>query len=163
MDFAAELRDELVSFVKQLGEVEKAFGFSSALLKYGRHFSPRSPSPNWLRIGDQRNCFSNATTAAVERSDVFYAEGYVVEPELPIPVQHAWLLDASGAVVDPTYPNTTDHAYFGIAFRRDFVVDTLAKTKGQAGLLVNLHILRRMYRDPVLLEDVIISGMAHKP
>ncbi len=160
MDFAAELREELVSFVKQLAEVEKAFGFSTTLFKYGRHFSPRSPKPNWLRIGEQRNCFSNATNAAVKRSDVFYAEGYVLEPELQIPVQHAWLLDASGAVVDPTYADTTDHANFGIAFRRDFVVDILTNTKGQAGLLVNLHLLRRTYRDPALLEDVIIRGIA---
>jgi len=159
MDFTTELREELVSYVKQLAEGEKAFSFSTALLKHGRHFSPTSSKPSWLRVGQQRNCFNNATTAAVTRSDLIYAEGYVLEPELSIPVQHAWLLDASGAVIDPTYADTTDHAYFGIAFRRDFVVEMLPKTKGQAGLLVNLHLLRRTYRDPALLEDVIISGM----
>lgn len=159
MDFTTELRDELVSYIEQLAEAEKAFSFSTALLKHGRHFSPTSPKPTWLEAGQQKNCFTNATTAAVTRSDVIYAEGYVLEPELPIPVQHAWLLDPSGAVVDPTYADTTDHAYFGIAFRRDFGIDMLAKTKGQAGLLVNLHLLRRTYRDPAILEGVIMSGM----
>jgi hypothetical protein len=160
MNLESALRDELVSYIKQLAEIDESFTSSTALLKYGRHFSPVSAKPEWLRIGEQRDCFNNATKAAVQHSDVLYAEGYVLEPELQMPVQHAWLIDASGGVVDPTYPNTNDHAYFGIAFRGDFVVDMLTNTNGQAGLLVNLHLLRRKFRDPALLENVIKNGMA---
>ncbi|WP_139015579.1 hypothetical protein [Ensifer aridi] len=163
MEHTTALLDELISFIDQLTEGEKTFGPSTALVRYGREFPVIAPKPGWLRMGEKRNCYNTATTYAVTRSDIFYVEGYAFEPELPFPVQHAWLVDANGQVIDPTYEDTTDHVYFGIAFKRDFVIDMLARNNGQAGLLVNLHLLRRQFRDPMLLEDAIRGSMALIP
>lgn len=155
MDSHAELLTELKDFVGQFAQDERTFGPSTALAKYAREFRPATHRPHWLRMGERRNCFNNAAAYAAVREDVFYAEGYALEPELPIPVQHAWLVDAAGKVIDPTWEHTRDHVYFGIAFERAFVLDMLEKNGRQAGLLVNLHLLRRHYRDPALLENAI--------
>lgn len=163
MEQATALLDELISFIARQTEGEKTFGASTALIRYGRRFTVIAAKPSWLRMGEKRNCFNTATAYAVTRNDIFYVEGYALEPELPFPVQHAWLVDANGQVIDPTYEDTTDHVYFGIPFKRDFVFDILAKNKGQAGLLVNLHLLRRQLRDPVLLEKAIMGSMAVIP
>jgi hypothetical protein len=110
-------------------------------------------------MGEKRNCFNTATAYAVTRNNIFYVEGYALEPELLIPVQHAWPVDTNGQVIDTTYDDATDHVYFGIAFKRDFVIDMLAKNNRQAGWLVNWHLLRRQFRDPVLIEDAIRDAM----
>jgi hypothetical protein len=153
------LLDELISFIDQLTEGEKTFGPSAALVRYGREFPVIAPRPGWLRMGEKRNCFNTATAYAVTRNNIFYVEGYALEPELLIPVQHAWPVDTNGQVIDTTYDDATDHVYFGIAFKRDFVIDMLAKNNRQAGWLVNWHLLRRQFRDPVLIEDAIRDAM----
>lgn len=128
---------------------------ASALIKYGREFRPLGPNPPWLRVGARQNCFNNSLAYAVVRSDVSYAEGYAIEPDLVIPVHHAWLVDSTGRVIDPTWSDTTDHLYFGIAFKRDFVIETMKRNGNEAGILVNFHLLRRRYRTPQLLEEAI--------
>ncbi|MFB2561571.1 hypothetical protein [Rhizobium sp. IMFF44] len=127
MEHTTALLDELISFIDQLTEEEKTFGSSAALVSYGREFPVIAPKPGWLRMGERRNCFNTATAYAVTRNDIFYVEGYALEPELPIPVQHGWLVDTNGRVIDVTYDDTTDHVYFGIALKRDFVIDMLDK------------------------------------
>lgn len=163
MDLHAELIEELRRYIEQLADLEQRFGPSIAIIRYGNVFQTIAESPEWLRIGQARDCFNNATAYAVVRDDVFYAEGYALEPELPLPVQHAWLVDREGKVIDPTWKDTRDHAYFGIAFNQDFVRDQLVQNSGNAGILVNLHLLRRRYRDPLELEAVIRMASAVLP
>jgi hypothetical protein len=155
MDNHTELLGELKEFVGQFAPYERTFGPSTALMRYGRDFRPSALRPNWLLTGERKNCFNNATAYAAVRDDVFYAEGYALEPDLPIPVQHAWLVDRAGKVIDPTWDDTKDHVYFGIAFNRAFVMSMVEMNSGEAGLLVNLHLLRRQYRDPIVLESAI--------
>ncbi|MBV7518960.1 hypothetical protein [Ensifer sp. ENS12] len=159
----AELIEEIKHHVEQIADIERGFGPSIALMKYGSAFQPLDQRPQWLRQGQARDCFNNATAYAAVRDDVLYAEGYALEPELPLPVQHAWLVDRHGQVIDPTWKDTRDHAYFGIAFKRDFVRDQLGKNRGNAGILVNLHLLRRQYRTPLELEAVISDASAALP
>lgn len=109
--------------------IESTFGHATAPSSHGRLFLPCRKKPGWLLMGPKRACFNNETAYAISRDDVFYAEGYAIEPGLPIPVQHAWLVDASGEVLDPTWDDTRDHVYFGIAFKRSFVAETLARNK----------------------------------
>lgn len=155
MDMHEELVEEIKRHVEELAELERSFGPSIAVIRYGRAFRPTAKSPTWLRIGQARDCFNNATAYAAVRDDVWYAEGYALQPELLFPVQHAWLVDRDGQVIDPTWKDTRDHAYFGIAFKRDFVCEQLVKNGQNAGILVNLNLLRRRHRDPVDLESVI--------
>lgn len=142
---------------------ERSFGPSTALLRYGQGFRSSGVKPAWLRPGRKRDCFNNAATVAHARSDVFYTEGYALEPRLPIPIQHAWLVDASGEVIDPTWENAKDNVYFGIAFDRDFVVELLKKNEGQAGVLVSMYLLHRHFRDPVAIENAIRGGVVNLP
>lgn len=163
MDLHAELIEEIKRHVVQFADIERGFGPSIAIMKYGSAFQPLDQQPQWLRHGPARDCFNNATAYAAVRDDVLYAEGYALEPELMLPVQHSWLVDRDGKVIDPTWKDTRDHAYFGIAFKRDFVCDQLVKNGRNAGILVNLNLLRRRHRDPVELEAVISGASAVLP
>ena len=154
-----ELVGELIQFLNQLQCVENADGATSLILKYGRDFRALVNTPPWLQIGEPHQCFSNAAAQAIAREDVFYAEGYALEPELPIPIQHAWLVNSEGWVIDPTWKTTKGHMYFGMVFSRRFVTKMLGQTRGEAGILVNLHILRRQFRLFEHLEEEIETGL----
>jgi hypothetical protein len=148
----------LKKFLELHAEAEGTFGAATASLRYGRDYRPAPSTPEWLRFGTMNRCFNNATLYAVGRDDVWYAEGYAVEPELPLPVPHAWLVNSSGQVIDPTWPDTRDHTYFGVAFETSFLRETLVLNENVAGLLVNLHLIRRRHRGPGALENLIKSG-----
>ena len=137
-DVRSLLKLEITSFIAKLASFESSFTASTALMRHGIDFPPRARRPNWLKMGEKRNCFNNATLHAIERDDVLYAKGYAIYPGLPIPVQHAWLVDSTSAVIDPKWEGTGDHIFFGIALRRDFVMSTLNQCRGEAGILVNL-------------------------
>jgi len=155
-----DLVEEIEDFVGLLAGTEQAFGPSTAVFRHGKPFKPSLDRSPWLKHGKPRECFNNATAFAAVRDDVFYAEGYAVGPELVMPVHHAWLVNLNGRVIDPTWIDIGDHAYFGIAFDRSFIVKQLAVNGGQAGILVNLHLIRRSLRDRGAIERVILSGSA---
>ena len=163
LDLRSELKHELTDFVTRMASLENSFAASEAVMKYGIDFLLRDRPPQWLRMGERRNCFNNAAVYAINREDVSYAEGYAIQPGLPFPVQHAWLVDPTGAVIDPTWTGTPNHVYFGIAFRRDFVLSMLNLSSGQPGILVNLHYLRRRHSAPGAMEQAIRDGatMSH--
>lgn len=163
MNYHHELRDEIMSYLKRLQPHENMFGATTAILKYGQVFKLPEKKPDWLQISEPRNCFNNATACAVTRPDIHYAEGYALAPDLPIPVQHAWLVDSEGQVLDPTWPDTQDHVYFGIAFRRQFVIEMLTSNADQAGLLVNMHLLRKHFSHASELEEAIRAGRLEIP
>jgi hypothetical protein len=155
-----EMLEELRAFVSQMAELENVFGACAAISRYGQAFSPRTSPTPWLRMGEARDCFNNATRYAAVRDDVVYAEGYALEPGLPVPVHHAWLIDADGHVIDPTWKETADHVYFGIPFKQKFLRELLERNGGQAGILVNLHLLRASRRQRVNFEEIIVAGIA---
>jgi hypothetical protein len=155
-----EMLEELRGFVSRMAEFENVFGACGAISRYGQAFSPRTSPTRWLRLGGARDCFNNATRYAAVRDDVVYAEGYALEPDLPIPVHHAWLIDVDGQVIDPTWKETADHVYFGIPFKQQFLRDLLERNGGRAGILVNLHLLRGSRRQVVNLEEIIVAGIA---
>ncbi len=155
-----EMVEEIVEFVGRMADAEQSFGACEAIAQHGKAFAPRVGNPAWLRIGQPRDCFNNATRYAVVRDDVHYAEGYALEPGLPIPVHHAWLVDRDGFVIDPTWANTAGHVYFGIPFRSGFVREQLTRNEGQAGILVNLHLIRRPRRSVAEVKEVIVAGIA---
>ncbi|MBW9051005.1 hypothetical protein [Rhizobium mesosinicum] len=152
------LAEELRRHIEFLRSTEPTFGHATALSKYGRYALPREKKPEWLKIGLKRACFYNATAYAAARDDVFYAEGYALEPALTVPVQHAWLVDADGRVLDPTWSRTKCHIYFGISFKRSFVMEMLATSRNEPGILVNMHLLRRVLRTDQAVEAAILRA-----
>lgn len=142
MSWAVELvRDHL----KFLAEFEKEFGPATALLKFGQAFETSDDKPAWLKRGVAKQCYKNATHVMLNRDDVFYAEGYAINLiDLPIPLEHAWLVDASGNVIDPTWDRAEDHLYFGVVFERDAVNSAMVSNGGDAGILTDYQLMRRL-------------------
>lgn len=138
----------------------RAFGPVSALTLHGRRFPPAGDDPSWLKRGPKRHCFANAAKLASERDDVFYAEGYAFNGEIPIPMQHAWLVDKNGCPIDPTWEQSPDHIYFGIVFRKAFIIEMMNINRCEDGLLVYPNVLHRHFGSAELLEAVIEPSMA---
>lgn len=49
-----------------------------------------------------KECYRNAWISTCGRSDLKYYEGYVASKGIPIPIEHAWLVNADGMIIDPT-------------------------------------------------------------
>lgn len=49
-----------------------------------------------------KQCYRNAWIATCGKRNLRYFEGFVASKSIPIPIQHAWLIDTDGKVVDPT-------------------------------------------------------------
>jgi hypothetical protein len=123
--------NSLRQYVELVAGAPRRYSPEQALLAYGRDWNPSVVSPSWLVMGPKRNCFGNALAYAVDRGDVYYVEGYALDRQLGMPMQHAWLVDDRGSVIDPTWDDPEENDYFGIAFKRAFVVKFAGKTAGE--------------------------------
>lgn len=54
-----------------------------------------------------KECYHN-TWLAVLRTNLRYFEGFVWSKEVPIPLEHSWLIKPDGKVVDPTLGISTE-------------------------------------------------------
>lgn len=135
--------NSLRQYVERVAGAPRRYSPEMALLAYGRDWKPSEASPAWLVMGPKRNCFANALAYAVDRSDVYYVEGYAVDRQLGIPMEHAWLVDNRGSVIDPTWDDPEENDYFGIAFKREFVVKFAGVTDGEPFL--HPAVMRRNY------------------
>lgn len=136
---ALDAEDLLREYVAELAADERVFGASSALHRYGRVFEATRQHPEWLIRGRAKQCYKNAAAYASVREDIFYAEGYAIDPALPIPIEHAWLVDLTGQVVDPTWNGDGAHVYFGVAFKHVSLKQIMAANSGEPGILINWH------------------------
>lgn len=148
--------EQLVAFIRINAEMERGFGPAGALLRYGEEFEPAANHPKWLTHGAAKQCFDNVTQVLISRTttgdtSVRYTEGYAMDAELPIPMQHAWLVDADNKVIDPTWRDMADNLYFGIVFETSFVLNLL-QIKKSAGILVDAVGIRRHYATAELFE-----------
>ncbi|WP_378941208.1 hypothetical protein [Mesorhizobium sp. ANAO-SY3R2] len=151
----------LTKHVALLADSEPKFGAAAALLRYGQEFEPKGELPSWIQRGAPKECFANTARALLARigsgrRDIRYAEGYAVDRVgIPLPIQHAWLVDVNGFAIDPTWSDGADHLYFGIAFKTDFILAMLRQTNGECGLLVNPPLMRRHFGSAELFEAAI--------
>lgn len=150
-----KIREKLKKDITQIASHEPIFGPASALISYGRMFEQFSERPSWLQSGQAKACFRTCAAYALTRDDVFYTEGYAMDPIFPFPIQHAWLADLEGNVFDPTWEDTSDHAYFGISFRKDFVKEMLGRNANECGLLVDPVLMRRNFGSRELIEGAM--------
>lgn len=103
----------------------KQISVEAFLLEYGEEFEA-NPTPEWVEPMTPKMCFMNCHTLASEWyggllgddiAELFYCEGYVYSSGLPIPIHHAWLIDANGTLIEPTLPDRTaeeEITYFGV-------------------------------------------------
>ncbi|MGO7412953.1 hypothetical protein ACC810_10895 [Rhizobium ruizarguesonis] len=90
----------MIEHVHRLSCWEQVFGPATALKMFGRLHTSIARRPQWLVPGEAKQCFRNATAFALVRHDVTYVEGFALDPALPIPLEHAWLIDDKGQVID---------------------------------------------------------------
>ncbi|MES0881774.1 hypothetical protein [Roseibium sp. SCP14] len=147
----------LKDHVDALAAGEQVFGPNQALQKFGSQFHPKIDASSRLPRGRAKSCYANATAYALTHNDLFYSEGYALDPALPLPFQHAWLVDEMGDVVDPTWKDAEQHVYFGIAFKPDFLIEMLKHSENECGLLVNRRLMREHFGSPDLLSAGVLS------
>jgi len=107
-----------------------------------------------------KNCYYNCWKALNESHSFDYCEGFAISNDLPIPIEHSWLLDSSGRVIDPTLiisgselqkqlkkydqdirsdrPNRLGSEYYGIKYKRQQVNNLALKTKKAGCFLYHL-------------------------
>lgn len=61
-------------------------------------------------------CYHNATEVAKAIPSMQIYAGYAIDPEFPIPLEHAWNVDADGNVHDfsPAWQRKTNVFYYGV-------------------------------------------------
>jgi hypothetical protein len=109
------------------------------------------PLPAEYKRGIPKQCFSNATSIALDNPSLRYVEGFAVRV---IPIHHAWLIDEAGNVIDPTWDRPEEGEYCGVVFDTDTLRRELLKLK-YYGILegprgVNFDLMKRL--DPGLDE-----------
>jgi hypothetical protein len=90
------------------------------MLQYGKEY--RMSERTFLGPrAEPKNCYGNATHAAIDDERLTYVEGYACV--YGVPIEHAWLVDADGFVIDPTLTNDTGRVleYFGVPFITEYV------------------------------------------
>lgn len=102
-------------------------------------------------------CYENSVLALLELGNehLFYCEGWACSPKLPLPIQHAWLVDDQGHAYDPTWE--TGGTYYGVPVKLSYVKRTILDT-GYYGILVN-----DWRSDCVIVREGIPSRMIPKP
>lgn len=61
-----------------------------------------------------KQCYANAARLVHRLRDLSYCEGYVIADHLPLPVHHAWAIDAGQRVIDVTLREPEKHVYLGV-------------------------------------------------
>jgi hypothetical protein len=122
--------DPLIAYMKMVtsaAPVRPKWSFNcveSFVMANGQPFQYKS-LPRHISRGTLRHCFENAYDLAL-RSGLVYVEGFAAGI---IPVLHAWCLDSGGKVVDPTWHALLNPVYYGVPFKRGFVLDTVLRRK----------------------------------
>lgn len=138
-----ELRFELEAIAAFMADRWRAGGFAydgphGFVLEHGTAWTGELRMPVGIMPGAPRMCFGNAITVGV-LEDLAYVEGYAMHAKLPMPVHHAWNLDADGHVVDITWAPLAREfdlgpvAYLGVHFSIERADD--ATWNGDANVL----------------------------
>lgn len=156
------LLDTVAAMVGSFGGPGR-MGVSVELIAHrvGRPFHP-APLPGHVPRAVPMRCFENAANLAIRDPGLAYAEGVALDPGIPLPVHHAWVVDPGGRVVDPTWPDPERCEYIGIAFTRGQVARERRRT-GRFGMLdtgsgLNWRVINIV--DPALAQECRIGGAA---
>lgn len=107
--------------------------YEELVLIEGHHMEQLLPIPDVQR-GVMGECYRNSQLFVMDNSEFTYCEGWAISARLPIPLQHAWVIDGDGKVIDPTWDDEAH--YYGIPFETEFLVDFTLNV-GYYGILGN--------------------------
>jgi hypothetical protein len=110
--------------VRKIGHKASIEGF---VLKHGREWKPTPKLQREFRVhrGNIKECFRNASMAALSDRCLTYVEGFALSV---IPVLHAWCVTARGEVVELTWEEAGSE-YYGIPFKKEFLRSELLKSR----------------------------------
>ncbi len=132
MDAETKLREflALIDPSKMPGQRRPSLPFPTAFLfGEGRFWTP-APLPPDIPFGTRKMCFQNAFQLMMSNPRRYrYAEGYALEKDGGVPLEHAWCVTESGTVVDPTWRTPERTAYFGVALDAMVICRVLAATE----------------------------------
>ena len=100
------------------------------------------------KLGKPKLCYMNAYKYAVKH-DLEYVEGFLMLPNIPFLIQHAWCTEkGSDVVIETTIKNVEGHEYYGIEFDI-FTVEQEMMRNRVYGLLdtgcgINIDLMKRM-------------------
>jgi hypothetical protein len=127
------------SVTEFIGMMARFTDTAKLILEFGRHYTEFAPEHTTIRRGEMGECYANAGRMAFDNPRLRYVEGYAVPATVPLPMMHAWLIDADDRIIDPTWPDGT--AYFGVPIPRATYSELLMRL-GYWGVLDNLWIDR---------------------
>lgn len=127
---------DYLAFMAEQGSKVAAF-----VLEYGRDFETHPGTYTTLPRGEPQACFANCGSIVFWNEEYTYVEGYVLC--FGIPIEHAWLIDATGLVYDPTLVDgDMITQYFGVPFDREYVSKVALRTRVWGVLsYTNKHLL----------------------
>lgn len=137
------LRAELQALAAFGAERWRAAGFAydgswGFVLEHGVAWSGELTMPAGILPGAPRMCFGNAIAVAVVEG-LRYVEGFAMHSRIPLPIHHAWNLDADDRPVDVTWAPMAAElglgpvAYLGVEFSVERADD--ATWNGDANVL----------------------------
>lgn len=110
------------------------------------------PIPSDLRRRQARSggkCFDRAFSLALERSDLFYVEGFAGKHGL----HHAWLTSGKGDAIDLAWGYEPESEYLGVGLTTQSIGQVAVERNQVGGFLETPALLQRGFGDS-LLEQV---------
>lgn len=108
--------------------------------------------------GELKECFANAQSLASLFDDKYrYAEGWAVLGHTPMPLLHAWCLNARGLVVDPTWCGRGKAWYFGVEIDTDYMRKRMLQTMVHHSVLDDWEYGYKLLTTPGLAEQVLVQ------
>jgi hypothetical protein len=87
--------------------------FEELVLDCGSEFTTFS-SEN-LELNFSEGCYQNCQQLIKKHPELTYCEGYVLAPDVSIPIKHGWLINDRKEVIEPTW-DIDNSIYLGISF-----------------------------------------------
>jgi len=137
----------LKDFLENVDKISDGRSIESIVLRKGTAWlTPKIARPKGIRKGHYKMCFMNAFRLAETHRDEgwYYVEGLAISDNTPIPLQHAWVINADGQLIETTWQNV-GKAYYGILLDWDFIYRVMLETKTYGVLDPSSSTFRQRY------------------
>jgi hypothetical protein len=136
---------EYLQIVSRMSKNLRAPTIEGIVLQHGKPFTPPIiPRPQGIRKGKNKACYMNSYRLAMITGWT-YVEGFAVfSDQIPIPLQHAWVIDEKNNVIETTW-KTSGFEYYGIPFDMSFIHEVMFETRRYGVLDPCSDVLRKKY------------------
>lgn len=160
-----------LSMIKK-GGTENQIDYHSWFIKNAEHFhlaqvDQRLSEATSIAVDAQiKECYHNSWKGLMENLTARYFEGYVWSKNIPIPIEHSWLVTMEGRVIDPTLiingeqlenqlekfnlkkhfgniKNRLGDEYMGVYFPTNVINKFVMKKKATGGFLIDYWLKQR--------------------